>query len=130
MSQRTINYQIRVTNQFDGLHCWPEAPEQVKFLRTLHRHQFCIYTEMEVKHDDRELEFFIFKETIDEIIEEQFGDARIKDLGRISCEEIATTIHESLIGRLEYLRDRSATISVFEDDENGAVVKFSPENQK
>ena len=121
-----INQKIRVLNRFAGLHCWPEAPEQVKFLRDLHRHEFYIHTEIEVEHEDRELEFFIFKETIDEIIDAQFGSERIKNLGRLSCEEIATRIHQELINRLPYLGSRSATISVFEDNENGAVVNFSP----
>ena len=118
-----IKYHVRVINRFIGLHCWPEAPEQVKFLRDLHRHEFYIRTEVEVEHHDREIEFFILKGNIDKIINEEFGEEQIKNLGRKSCEEIATIVH-SRLNHHASCHGRSMKIEVLEDDENGAVVHF------
>ena len=107
---------IYINTNFEGLHKWDKAPEEVSFLRNLHRHLFKVRVEIEVKHNDRELEFFMFKD----FIEDYLSKLNKKEVG--SCEMIAE-------GILNYIKekypDRFILVDVSEDGENGAkVYKF------
>lgn len=104
---------VIVRTQFEGLHCYPEAPEEVSYLRNMHRHIFNIEVQIETYHDDRELEFIMVKHRIDECL---------KDFeGRISCEQIAKYICNYLI---KLYGERRMECKVFEDNENGGCVKY------
>jgi len=59
-----VNKTIFITTSFEGVHCYPSAPEGVVFLRVPHRHIFGVRVEVEVYHDDRELEFILLKRKI------------------------------------------------------------------
>ena len=52
---------IWVTFQKEGIHKYPDAPEGVEFLKYPHRHMFKFRVAIQVFHDDRELEFILFK---------------------------------------------------------------------
>jgi 6-pyruvoyl-tetrahydropterin synthase len=39
---------ITVKTSFDATHCYPDAPEEVKHLRSRHRHKFGVEVEVEV----------------------------------------------------------------------------------
>ena len=112
--------QIQVRNIFEGMHCYPDAPEEVSFLRAMHRHQFVVYTTIEVFDDDRELEFILVKREIQNYVLTSFGRDGIIDLQTRSCEwlakEICSFIHQ------KYGYTRAVSVGVFEDDENGAIV--------
>jgi hypothetical protein len=56
---------IEVTWQFEGLHCWPSAPDEVAFLRSPHRHIFHCRARLEVFHQDREVEFILLKRNLE-----------------------------------------------------------------
>ena len=56
---------IIVKTSFRGFHQYKDAPDQVAFLKNLHRHDFIVEAKIEVKHDDRELEFFIEQSALD-----------------------------------------------------------------
>lgn len=103
---------ISVSDQFESMHCWPEAPEEVSFLRNLHRHVFHVNAEIEVKTDDRELEFIIVKRSLKKFYPPF-------NAGRLSCEQMAKKIHDGLIGLFGF---RNIRVCVFEDGENGAIV--------
>ena len=45
----------------EGIHCFPGAQNDVAFLRNPHRHLFHFRIDVEVFHDDREIEFIQFK---------------------------------------------------------------------
>ena len=105
---------IYITTQFEGYHCWPDAPAEVNFLRHRHRHMFHVKVEMEVHHDDRELEFFLVKRYVDTILPS-------KELGVQSCEMIATHILHAM--QLRY-GSRWCKVTVNEDNENGAYVVY------
>lgn len=111
-----MNFVI-VQTQFEGFHNYPEAPEEVSFLRFPHRHMFHVTAEIEVVHTDRDLEIIMVKRAIDFYFAET-------DFGRTSCEEIALLLQEHL--KLKYPlsggfnRDRVVNIEVLEDGENGA----------
>jgi len=101
---------IIVTTDKVGFHKYDNAPDNVKFLRDLHRHKFHIKLGIEVKHDNRELEFF----TVLEELERYISNAKIG-----SCEMLARYIYD-------YFKDlykRDCFVEVWEDGENGARVE-------
>ena len=111
--------KIFVTTEFEGLHRWANAPEQTAFLRQFHRHIFKVRLEIEVRHDDRELEFFDVKQRLNRGIKVVLNT---NDAG--SCEQIATKLLNYLA---QYLKGREMTCEVSEDGENGAIVSINKE---
>ena len=107
---------IVVRTRFTGFHAWSDAPDDVAFLRFLHRHEFHVEARLPVTHDDRELEFFLVKNKLQEAI----GLLSSLDVGaRVgSCEMIARFVARAMALRYQ----RSVEVSVFEDGENGAIV--------
>ena len=104
---------IIVKTQFEGFHCWPNAPTEVMFLRNSHRHIFYVVAKIPIT-SDRQLEFFIVKKTIDDYIKSIYigPDA--------SCESIAENIAKYIQEAYQIRTD--ITVQVFEDNENGAEV--------
>jgi hypothetical protein len=86
---------------------------------------FYIYVTIEVFHNDREIEFFAFRDSIELAIEEIFGFSEKLGLyGNIegtSCEDINAIIAKSLAQRYP---GRDFKIETYEDDENGAVLEY------
>lgn len=108
-----MKIRIFVTTRFEGFHRWEDAPEEVAFLRSLHRHIFHVRAEKEVAHDDRQIEFILLKRRIDADIA-QIQSSPQKSHETWSCEQWA----RYLIAR-EFL----SKCEVSEDGENGAVVE-------
>ena len=109
---------VIVKLQVDGIHCWPDAEEvfpEVGFLSDPHRHMFHITCKKRVNHDDRDVEFIMFKRDIIEYLNFKYydEDKRCLLFGSKSCEMISRELYEEF--GLEYC-------SVFEDNENGAEV--------
>jgi hypothetical protein len=110
---------IFVTFQREGIHCWPDAKHMpgIEFLANPHRHMFHFRVELQVFHDDREVEFILFKREL----EEQY-EAGTLHLDYKSCEmmsdELAVYIKQHYPGRF-------MKIEVSEDGENGAVSYYS-----
>ena len=108
---------VCVRTSFEFAHKWKEAPDEVSYLRNLHRHIFHVQAEIQVYHDDRELEFIMVKHEIDKFVKASIA-TRWQDT--TSCEQMAIDIGAFLQER--YGINRSGCISVFEDDENGAKI--------
>jgi hypothetical protein len=108
--------QVEVSTRFEGTHKYPKAPAGVEFLAHEHRHIFHVNVRLDVFHNDREVEFILFKREI-----ETFIRNNMKQLNHRSCEMIGETILEYVTGR--YL-GRSCRVSVFEDGESGAHIEF------
>ena len=120
--------QIWVTFQKEGVHLYPAAKDDpalatgdeydVSFLGYAHRHIFHFRVAIDVFHDDRDIEFIQFKRWL-----ESLYATDILELNHRSCEmiaeELAQEIHNKYPGR-------SITISVAEDNENGATMTFNP----
>lgn len=106
---------IIIRTQFAGLHYYAKAPEQVAYLRSPHRHVFFVEVEMQVSHDDRDLEFIIVKNSINEFIDSKPFDITA------SCEQMADEICKYLIKKYD---QRNISCTVFEDNENGGRVKY------
>jgi hypothetical protein len=91
-----------------GYHCWPDAPEEVSFLRSLHRHLFFVELEF-ITTEDRQLEFFIMKRKVTQFLQATWHE---KDLGSTSCEVMAHALSDFF---------EATIVRVFEDNENGGV---------
>jgi hypothetical protein len=122
----TKKSKIWVTFQKEGIHKYPAALEDpklatgdmydVSFLGYPHRHMFHFKVEIEVFHDDRDIEFIQFKRWLESL----YGDGIIQ-LDYKSCEMIADDLYEQISARYP---GREVTITVSEDGENGATINF------
>ena len=102
---------IYIQTMFEGVHRWLDAPNDVCFLRNYHRHIFEIKLGVEVKHDDREVEFFQLKRKVDKYLKLCY-EGHYFDL---SCEGIAKEL---------LYRFSACFVEVSEDGENGALVSI------
>jgi len=116
-----LQRHIEVSFQKEGVHKYPAALtdpklKEVEFLGYPHRHMFHFHVKLEVFHNDREVEFILFKREL-----EKFYETRM-NLDFKSCEMLA----EELILLLQTrYPDRDITTRVYEDGENGAVLEYS-----
>lgn len=118
---------IFITSSFEGLHRYPDAPDDVAYLRNSHRHIFGLKIKVEVKHNDRELEFIRLQHKVNTYLDAKMDDNHVWNLGRRSCEDVAQELLEFL--RKEYgtgfIDDRWMSVEVNEDGFCGAVVDNS-----
>ena len=113
---------IEVPFSFYARHYWTNAPDQVSFLRHEHPHDFECTVWIEVKHDDRELEFYIVKEQLLEDV--KLLNKFIEDNKRMcSCEHIADFIYGNLT--VDYGTNRDYKIRVSEDGKYAAVKEYT-----
>jgi hypothetical protein len=113
---------IWVTFQREGIHKYPAALEdpklaEVSFLGYPHRHMFHFKVEIQVFHDDRDIEFILFKREL----EKQF-DEGVLQLDFKSCEMISDDLAAYITNQYP---GRSMTITVSEDGENGATAQYT-----
>ena len=108
--------KIFVTFQKEGIHKYPDAPEGVEFLQYPHRHIFHFRVEIEVFHDDREIEFILFKRELEKL----YSDG-ILELDYKSCEMMADDLSKYIYQ--EYT-GRNFNIIISEDGENGAICEY------
>lgn len=114
MIERKIYVQFRK----EGIHCYPDAPAGVEFLKSPHRHIFHFRVTIDVFHSDRDIEFILFKRELESL----YGNTGAHlQMNSKSCEMLA----EDLI---EYISQaypgRSISVEVSEDGENGAILNF------
>ena len=107
---------IFVTLPFTSFHRWPEAPDSVAFLRSLHRHVFGVRVEVIVSHNDRQVEFFMLQSFVGSVISSHLMPA-LSENRAMSCEMMAAFILEKLQPDYTVL-----SVTVDEDGENGATV--------
>jgi hypothetical protein len=107
---------IWVTFQKEGIHKYPDAPEGVEFLRYPHRHMFHFKVFIEVFHDDRDIEFILFKRELEAL----YAGGELQ-LDYKSCEMISDDLYAYIS---EKYPNRTIQIEVAEDGENGALVVY------
>lgn len=107
---------IFVTFQKEGIHKYPDAPDEVAFLRNEHRHMFHFRVELEVFHNDRDVEFIMLKRELEGL----YSDS-ILELDYKSCEMMADDLRNYLV---ETYEGRDMVITVSEDGENGAICRY------
>lgn len=105
---------IWITTRFEGFHCYPDAPKEVIYLRNSHRHIFHIKIWIEIFHDNRDIEFILFKKFVNKIIKQN-------DFDFMSCEMISDLLYRTVT--IEYPK-REVWIEVSEDMENGSFKKY------
>ena len=113
----TTKKYIWVKFQKEGIHKYPAALtdpnlQDVSFLGHPHRHMFHFHVEIEVFHDDRDIEFIQFKRWLEEL----YGSGTL-ELNYRSCEmlsdDLAVLIKDKYPGR-------DLIINISEDGENGS----------
>lgn len=106
---------IWITTQFEGFHSYLKAPKEVAFLRNKHRHIFHIKVYLEIFHNDRDIEFIMFKRFVDKLIKNHHC------LNNRSCEDIADILSEDILYKYP---NRGLAIEVSEDLENGCLKEY------
>ena len=104
--------------QVEGLHWWPEASKYeptMVYLESPHRHMFHIEVKKQVFHDDRDVEFIVFKRKIHNYLLAKYFDEQYElcNFKAKSCEMLAKELLEHF--DLTYC-------AVYEDNENGAEI--------
>jgi hypothetical protein len=105
--------RIWVTWRAPGFHRWLGAEGKRRYLADRHRHVFHFKVALDVRHNDREVEFHDLLDHCRAITRPEH------DWDLSSCEDIAKLI---LIRVAERWPDRRPQVSVSEDGECGAVV--------
>jgi hypothetical protein len=124
------NKRIYTTFSREGIHCFPEAltdPQyktnddmDVSFLGYPHRHIFHFYVEIDVQHDNRDIELIQFKRWLESI----YNNSTLF-LDNKSCEmiadDLALIIHDKF-------PTKSFMIKISEDLEHGICKEYQVEN--
>lgn len=118
LAERYISVQFRK----EGIHCYPDALtdeklKDVQFLGYPHRHEFWFKVKIQVFHDDRDIEFILFKRELESLYSEE-----ALQLNHKSCEMISDDLAEYLLAKYP---GRKIFISVFEDGENGSETYYN-----
>ena len=87
--------RIFVTFQKEGIHQYPDAPEGVEFLKHPHRHMFHFRVEIDVFHDDREIEFILFKRELERLYSEGTLELDYKSC-EMMADDLADYIYENI----------------------------------
>jgi hypothetical protein len=111
---------IYVRFQKSGIHCYPNAATEdslkdVSYLGTPHRHLFKFEVEIEVYHDDREVEFHQFLNWLESLYNSPAEP--VLELSHKSCEMLCDELLEQIVKKFP---GRAINIDISEDGECGA----------
>lgn len=111
---------VRFTKE--GIHRYPAAGEDpklesVSFLANPHRHIFHFRVQIDVFHNDRDVEFIMFKRELEALYAEATLQVDFK-----SCEMLAEDLIDYISKKYP---GRKISVEVSEDGENGATLSFS-----
>lgn len=113
-----IRRYIYIKFQLYGLHYWPSAVDEVKFLGYQHGHSFNFKLTFEVSHCDRDIEFFLMKAEVLKFLTKRFADNSLPEgilnFKSASCEHLA----ELLLNEFNALE-----VEVSEDNLDGAAIR-------
>lgn len=109
---------------FEGIHCWPDAPDEVMYLRNSHRHIFNVKAFVEVSQNNREIEFIMLGHILNAMFKGlASGDTNgVWNMGTMSCEDVAEMVISHIRYKLGLLCDTYVAVRVDEDGENGCIV--------
>jgi hypothetical protein len=113
-----ISRYIEVTFQKEGIHKYPAALDDpkladVQFLGYPHRHMFHFRIRVSVNHNDRDIEFILFKRELENLYQGTMN------IDYKSCEMLAEELIEYIVKNYP---SRYVEVGVSEDGENGAVL--------
>jgi len=126
---------IGVSTSVLGVHAWRDLElsglehqppfDDVSFLKHLHHHDFHFTVEVQVEHDDREIEFLLLRRDLMQVIEQKCArrnDGGIYHFEDKSCEMLAREVATYFSEKFE----RSVTVVVSEDEVSYARVTVDP----
>jgi len=130
--ENKVNRTIWVTFRKEGIHKYPAALDDpklktggwddVSFLGYPHRHIFHFRVRIEVRHNDRDIEFIQFKRWLERLYSESSStENEVLVLDYKSCEMIADELYEKISAKYP---GRFVEIEVSEDGENGCVISY------
>ena len=116
-STKEVKKYIWVKFQKEGVHKYPaaltdERLKDVSFLAWPHRHMFHFRVEVQVFHEDRDIEFILFKRELEALYSEKTLQLDYK-----SCEMISDDLYKYISNKYP---KREMWIEVSEDGENGS----------
>jgi len=124
--ENTVQRSIWVTFKKEGIHKYPAALEDpslatgdeydVSFLGYPHRHIFHFKVRIEVRHNDRDIEFIQFKRWLESLYSDD-----IIQLDYKSCEMISDDLYGQISAKYP---GRFVEIEVSEDGENGSLITY------
>ncbi len=125
-----IKTEVYCTLQLEGFHNWENCPiDEVKFLRSSHRHMFHFKCWFDVSHDDRDIEFIMQKRRVEAYLKDKYGETiKVDPDTEILCGIYTTLVFNSMSCEM-IARDLLETFGlskceVNEDGENGAVLTY------
>lgn len=104
-----------ITCQRSLFHKYPFPPQEVEYLGNLHRHLFHFKVGIEIFHNERDVEFIMFKQFV-----EEKAVSAIPLKSTWSCESMADVVYEIIAN---YYPNRAIFVEVSEDGENG-IIKY------
>ena len=107
---------IWVTAEKSMLHCYPDAPSEVHYLKYEHRHLFKVRAYIQIE-ESRDIEFMDFKNYIENVL----GLCKQELPIYKSCENISDFIYEQIKNKYP---NRDIKIEVSEDGENGSYIEY------
>jgi len=112
--------EVCATVRLPAFHRWPDAPEDVGYLRSRHRHLLTVRVWMAVRHANREVEFHQLQRQISALLLDLLPACNPGELemGAFSCEHVANLLYENA----DRLCGTPSVVEVWEDDENGVRV--------
>jgi len=126
-----IKRYITVQFQKEGIHCFPGASSEkfstndwddVSFLKYPHMHYFYFKVTIEVMENDREIEFIQFRRWL-----ERLYDEKTLNLNNKSCEMMG----EDLLNKIKQkYPNRYIKIEIYEDNINGGIIEYFPNDKK
>lgn len=117
-----MNTFIEVRFQVKGKHHWPDAPDEVAFLRDMHRHTFHFRVRLAVCHLNRAVEFIMFRDLCRQAFSYPGYDTTM-DFGTKSCEQLAMTLH-CFLQKHSDVGPAVKEIGVSEDGEFEGIVQW------
>lgn len=109
---------------FEGIHCWPDAPDEVIYLRNSHRHIFNVKASVEVSQNDREIEFIMLGHRLKELFKDfaKNDENGVWNMVAMSCEDVAEMTMAYIRYKLGLSDETYISVQVDEDGENGCIV--------
>lgn len=113
-----MNATAVIRFQVEGFHNWLDAPHTRKYLASLHRHIFHVEAHLSLAHNEREVEFHNFLD----FCKTHFPGG---NMWAKSCETMASELAMKIDNNWP---NRKVKVSIFEDNEVGAIVCNYPED--
>ncbi len=124
-----MTHFVRIRTQVEGLHRWPQATAPDAYLGSAHRHLFVAELDIEVFHDDREIEINALTRWLTELLPifgaPNRGSGEPVDFGAQSCEQLATRLACEVLDRFGH--HRWMRCAVLEDGILGGGIDCQPD---